>query len=344
MGRWESVPLATLSEAPATVGAQVLDLLDLPRHDELVELAELGVTTLDAALTHDRAELLTDFLAFAARRVAVVTSRRIPAAAVRELPRLLLADALTPEDVAAVEQLLGRALDALEPGSADRADGSAPLGDLARAYLDEVLRGHREGAVAVVLDAVRNGTDVATALTEVLEPAQKEIGRLWQTGEITVAQEHYCTAITQLVMTDLYPFLFTGADSGRRLVAVQAPGSLHEVGLRMVVDLLEHQGWDTSYLGAATGPGPVIDALVERPAHVLAISASMPGQVRAVAALIAAVRKDPRTAHVKVVVGGRPFLVAPGLAAEVGADGWAPDARETVALCSRLMEPGHVAV
>lgn len=344
MGRWESVPLATLSAVPATVGAQVLDLLGLPREDELMELAELGVTTLDAALAHDRTELLTDYLAFAARRVEVVTSRRIPSAAVRDAPAALFASTLATADIAAVADFLGRALDALEPGSADRAERSAPLGDLARAYLDEVLRGHREAAVAVVLDAVRRGTDVATALIEVLEPAQKEIGRLWQIGEITVAQEHYCTAITQLVMTDLYPFLFTGADSGRRLVAVQAPGSLHEVGLRMVADLLEHEGWDTTYLGAVPGPGPVIEALVERRAHVLAISASMPAHVRAVAALIAAVRNDPRTSHVKVVVGGRPFLVAPNLAAGVGADGWAHDARETVALCSRLMEPGHVAV
>lgn len=344
MGRWESVPLATLSAVPATVGAQVLDLLDLPREDELLELAELGVTTLDAALAHDRAELLADYLAFAARRVEAVTSRRVPPERVRGVPEALFAGTLTPADIAAVAAFLDRALGALRSRSVDRTDGSAPLGDLARAYLDEVLRGHREGAVAVVLDAVRAGTDVATALVEVLEPAQKEIGRLWQTGEITVAQEHYCTAVTQLVMTELYPFLFTGAETGRRLVAVQAPGSLHEVGLRMVVDLLEHQGWDTTYLGTTAGPGPVLDALVERRAHVLAISASMPAHVRAVAALVAAVRSDPRTAHVKVVVGGRPFLVAPGLAADVGADGWAHDARETVALCSRLMESGHVPV
>lgn len=344
MGRWESVPLATLSAAPATLGAQVLDLLSLPRDDELLELAEIGVTTLDAALAHDLTELLTDYLAFAARRIEVVTSRRIPTAAVRDVPAALFADSLATADIAIVGEFLGRALDALEPGSADRDEGATPLGNLARAYLDEVLRGHREGAVRVVLDAVRGGTDVATALIDVLEPAQKEIGRLWQIGEITVAQEHYCTAITQLVMTDLYPFLFTGADSGRRLVAVQAPGSLHEVGLRMVADLLEHEGWDTTYLGAVSGSGEVIETLVDRRAHVLAISASMPAHVRAVAALVDAVRNDPRTAHVKVVVGGRPFLVAPGLVAEVGADGCARDARETVALCSRLMESGHVPV
>jgi methanogenic corrinoid protein MtbC1 len=61
-------------------------------------------------------------------------------------------------------------------------------------------------------------------------------------------------------------------------------------------------------------------------------------------ALVSAVRTDPRTAAVKIVVGGRPFLVDPGLVAEVGADGSATDARQTVALCSRLVEADDVAV
>ena len=188
------------------------------------------------------------------------------------------------------------------------------------------------------------GTDLATVLIDVLEPAQKEIGRRWQEGEISVAQEHLCTSVTQQVMSELYPYLFTGVPRRHRLVAAQAPGSLHEVGLRMVVDLLEHEGWETTYLGEGNTPDEVVEALVTRHADVLAISASMPGQVRGVVALVTAVRSDPRTAAVKVVVGGRPFLVDPGLVAEVGADGSAADARETVELCARIVESDDVAV
>jgi methanogenic corrinoid protein MtbC1 len=45
------------------------------------------------------------------------------------------------------------------------------------------------------------------------------------------------------------------------------------------------------------------------------------------------IRADQRTAHVRVLVGGRPFSLNPGLAARLGADGWAPDAISAVALC-----------
>lgn len=344
MGGWESVPLAGLGVAPAAVGADVLRLLGLPRDDDLMELAELGVTTLDAALAHDRPPLLADYLAFAARRVLVLTGRRVDRAELLALPERL-APATIPE--AAVEPLttfLSRAVDAVSPGDLERLDPYVGLGDLARGYLEAALEGRRDEAVALVLDAVRHGTDLATVLTDVLEPAQKELGRLWQEGEISVTQEHLCTSVTQQVMSELYPYLFTGVPRRHRLVAVQAPGSLHEVGLHMVVDLLEHEGWDTTYLGEGATPGRVVESLSAQHADVLAISASMPGQVRAVAALVAAVRSDPRTARVKVVVGGRPFLVDPALVEEVGADGSAADARETVALCARMVETDDVAV
>ena len=243
-----------------------------------------------------------------------------------------------------LHDFLARSLDALRPGDLERLDPPVGLNDLARGYLDAVLDGRREQAVSMVLEAVRHGTDLATVLIDVLEPAQKEIGRRWQEGEISVAQEHLCTSVTQQVMSELYPYLFTGVPRRHRLVAAQAPGSLHEVGLRMVVDLLEHEGWETTYLGEGNTPDEVVEALVTRHADVLAISASMPGQVRGVVALVTAVRSDPRTAAVKVVVGGRPFLVDPGLVAEVGADGSAADARETVELCARIVESDDVAV
>ena len=44
----------------------------------------------------------------------------------------------------------------------------------------------------------------------VFQPCQREVGRLWEAGRITVAQEHYCTAATQVIMSQLAPRLVTG--------------------------------------------------------------------------------------------------------------------------------------
>ena len=69
-----------------------------------------------------------------------------------------------------------------------------------------------------------------------------------------MAQEHYCTAATQLIMSQLYPYIFTTGKNGRVLVGTCVSGDLHEIGVRMVSDFFEMEGWDTFYLAPTRRP------------------------------------------------------------------------------------------
>jgi MerR family transcriptional regulator, light-induced transcriptional regulator len=170
----------------------------------------------------------------------------------------------------------------------------------------------------------------------VFQRTQYEIGRLWQVNQISVAQEHYCTAATQLIMSQLYPYVFGGEKTHGTLVAACVAGELHEIGARMVCDFFEMDGWNTYYLGANVPTPDVVEALIERQAAVLAISATITYHVRAVEALIIAVRGAPECDSVKILVGGYPFKVAPELWRDIGADGSAPDAQAAVILAKRF--------
>lgn len=214
-------------------------------------------------------------------------------------------------------------------------DLAAPLADLARAYLDAQLAGDRQKASGMILDAVDGGTSVKDIYLQVFEPVQYEIGRLWQLNRINVAQEHFCTAVTQLVMSQLYPYIFSAAKNGRCLVATSAAGDLHEIGMRMVADFFEMDGWDTFYLGANTPADSVVEAIGQRRAEVLAVSATMGFNVGQVTDLIAAVRSvHPQ---VKILTGGYPFNLDPDLYKQVGADATAGTAAEAIALANRLL-------
>lgn len=216
----------------------------------------------------------------------------------------------------------------------------APLAALARAYLDALLRGERRLASVMILDAVAAGTPVKDIYLHVFQPAQYEIGRLWQVNQISVAQEHYCTAATQLVMSQLYPHLFAGDHTGGTLVAACVAGDLHEIGLRMVADFFEMDGWNTFYLGASMPATAVVDTIVERGADVLAISATISAHLRAVADLVARVRAAPGCGSVKILVGGRPFAAHPDLWKTMGADGCAADAQSAITLTNQLIADG----
>lgn len=207
--------------------------------------------------------------------------------------------------------------------------GDHPHGELALRYLNLVLAGQRDEASRLILEAADGGLSVRDIYMDVFQPVLYEIGRLWQINEISVAVEHYSTAITQTVMSRLYPRVFTTEKNGLSLVASSVGAELHEIGIRMVADFFEIEGWSTFYLGANAPAAAVVAALREQAASLLALSATMSAHVTQVAAIIEAVRRDCG-ADLFILVGGAAFNRSPGLWKQVGADATAGNAEEAV--------------
>ncbi len=254
--------------------------------------------------------------------------------------REVLEARLGAQHQAILDRYLGagvRALNQTPAAPPSYVEEDATLGRLARRYLDALLAGDRKAASQMILDAVDGGTPVREIYLHVFQPVQREIGRLWQTNRISVAQEHYCTAATQLIMSQLYPRIFTTERTGHRLVATCVGGELHEIGVRMVADFFEMEGWDTYYLGANTPAESVLSTIAEREPDILGVSATITMHVSDVKALIEQVRASGVGDGVKVLVGGYPFNTAPDLWRRVGADGYAPDAQEATAIARRWM-------
>jgi methanogenic corrinoid protein MtbC1 len=307
--------------------------------DRCFEDAGYHLAYLAQAIAADSVGLFADYVGWAK---VMLAKRGIPA---KDLSGLLetmkesLAHELPPDFSRLACDFLDRGLQQLPQMSNDVpcfiAEGT-PLAPLARQYLQALLRGERHIASKLMLDAAQNGIAVRDLYLQVFQLTQYEIGRLWQVDEISVAQEHYCTAATQLIMSQLYPYVFGGEKSRGALVATCVSGDLHEIGVRMVSDFFELDGWHTYYLGANAPMSAVVQAVVQHQADALAISATITYHVRAVESLIAAVRRTPKCGRVKILVGGYPFKTDPDLWKIIGADGSAPDAQEAILLANRL--------
>jgi methylmalonyl-CoA mutase cobalamin-binding domain/chain len=211
-----------------------------------------------------------------------------------------------------------------------------PLNELATNYLDKLLQGERHIAGQLIMDAVDKGVSVKEIYLHVFQPVLHEVGRLWQTNQVSVAQEHYCTAATQLVMSQLYTHIFSTERVGRRLVATSVGSELHEIGVRMVADFFEMAGWDTYYLGANTPTESILQTLTQDDIDVLGISTTMTYHVSAAADLINRIRSSGAGKNVKIMVGGYPFNIDPNLWQNIKADGYARDAQEAIQVANRL--------
>ena len=239
----------------------------------------------------------------------------------------------------AVEMIDGAraALPAMPSTTVSLIDDERPLAALARSYMRTLLGGYRQAAARLVFDAADRGEPVGRLYLHVFQPALREVGRLWQTNRINVAQEHFCSASTQVVMAQLLPLAITEQRRGRRVVVVCVGGELHDLGARMVADFFEMDGWDAFFCGADTPQAAVGQTVVERAADVLAVSATMGHRLHAVRDLVERVRAHPRCARLRILVGGHPFTVDPALWRTVGADGSAADAEAAVESANRWL-------
>ena len=215
-------------------------------------------------------------------------------------------------------------------------DDSTKLGHLAREFHNLLLQGKRHAASTLITNAAENGTPVADIYLDVFQASQYEIGRLWQRNEISVAQEHFCTAATQMIMSQLYPYIFHGERSGHSLVATCVTEDMHEIGIRMVCDFYEMEGWDTFYLGANTPLDAILSTVQTHNADILAISATIGTHISRVRDIIMAIRANANCTSTRILVGGLPFLVDKELWRKLGADGCAPNARDAVRLGTTL--------
>jgi methanogenic corrinoid protein MtbC1 len=253
--------------------------------------------------------------------------------------REVLEQELPPEMAKLADEYLEAGIEQLnKPVKEDKPyiRASEYLGQLAMGYNECLLKGDREGASILVMNAVEKGTPVKDIYLHVFQKSQYEIGRLWLSNKRSVAKEHFCSAATQQIMSRLYPHIFSSKRKGTRFLAASIGGELHEIGIRMVADFFEMDGWDTRYLGANTPAFSINKAIEEFDPHIVGLSIAIPHHKSKLMKSIQQVR-EKFGGKVKIMVGGNALNHSNTGIHELGADGFAPDAEQAVNTANQLI-------
>jgi len=215
-----------------------------------------------------------------------------------------------------------------------------PYYKLSADYLTNLLEGNPLVFNSLILEkAQQDNISVKDIYLHVFEPVQKEIGRLWQLGKISVAQEHYCTSATQSLIAHLYPlFLNAGGENRPTCITACIGNELHEIGIRMVADFLEMDNWSTYHLGANTPNYSLIKTVLEKQVDILAISVTITYHLHQLEKLITDLRKNKEAEKIKIMVGGYPFNVDNQLWKKIGADATAGQGQDAVYQANRLIK------
>jgi methanogenic corrinoid protein MtbC1 len=113
-------------------------------------------------------------------------------------------------------------------------------------------------------------------------------------------------------------------------------GDIHDLGKNMVAMFFIARGFRVIDLGVDVPADRFVAAVREHHPDILALSALLTTTAQNQHQVLQALEAAGLRSTVKVIVGGAP--ITPHLAAEMGADGYAPNAREAVELAWRLMQ------
>ncbi|MBN2285112.1 MAG: cobalamin-dependent protein [Tissierellales bacterium] len=192
--------------------------------------------------------------------------------------------------------------------------------DLAKAFFNSLLGRDRRVSAGIISEAVNSGILIEDIYTQVFVPAMTEIGNYWYQKKIGIDQEHYATAVTQTVMAQLYPKIFNMKKNGKTLIGICVGNELHEMGIRVLCDLMEVNGWDTIYLGAAVPVASVLESLDTYNPDLVLLSMTMPNYIDSCKELVDAIQSDKRFNHIKIAIGGRAVDMLKGLRETWGID------------------------
>jgi methanogenic corrinoid protein MtbC1 len=212
-----------------------------------------------------------------------------------------------------------------------------PLKKEVTTYLEYLLQGKRREATLLITELIQQEVSIKDIYQFIFQVSQYEVGLLWQRNKITVAHEHYCTAATQQIMSGLYHHIFSTKRRGKTLVACSVAGELHELGIRMVTDYFEMDGWDTYYLGSNIPDHQVQESLKEYKADIFALSVTLPTHVSKAVNLIKKLRDNRDLIQLKIMVGGYPFITNPNLWQKVEADAFAKNADQAITRANELV-------
>ena len=210
----------------------------------------------------------------------------------------------------------------------------APLDGTRSVFVQAILIGRRLEALMIARGALREGHAAMNVYAHVFQDALYEIGRRWENGQITVAQEHMATATVQYVIAQIYSELPVTAHSRGNAIVTGVQGEFHQVGANIVADMLEVDGWDVRFLGTNMPHRDILAAVADGEINLLGISATMLFNLPHVRALVLEVREKLGSRAPRIVVGGGAFRLSAHFCAELRLEGPAADLRSAVQLCA----------
>jgi methanogenic corrinoid protein MtbC1 len=198
--------------------------------------------------------------------------------------------------------------------------------DLSREYLKPLLEGDRVACRAVVDQSIDAGISPFDLLTQLVWPTMELLQSLYREDQITITQLNLATRLNRSLTDQICAKLPHSEPKNRKVLIFCGNDEPEELGGQICAELFEADGWTARFAGGGVPEDEVLNLIGEFRPDLLVMFATLPTNVPAVRKLIDYLRDVNSCPDMQVMCCGGIYKRAEGLAEEIGADLYAPDA------------------
>ncbi len=201
---------------------------------------------------------------------------------------------------------------------------------------DAIIKGDNTASKEMAEKLVADGVKATEILNDGLVPGMNVVGTKFKANEMYIPEVLIAARAMHAAMDIIKPLLAeSGAEMKGTVVVGTVQGDLHDIGKNLVCMMLEGGGFSVVDAGVDIPADQFVAKAKESGASVIGLSALLTTTMPGMKEVIDAVKADPETADVKVMVGGAPLTQE--YADSIGAAGYAADASSAVDLANELM-------
>jgi len=141
--------------------------------------------------------------------------------------------------------------------------------------LNLLMSGDRSKCSELVRNYLNNGASIEVLYETIIKEALYEVGELWEYNKISVATEHLASAIVEGILNEIYFKIISGDKINKTVILSCTEDEYHQIGIKMISDVFEMNGWNSYFLGANTPTDELISFSKTIKPDIFAISLSI---------------------------------------------------------------------
>lgn len=186
-------------------------------------------------------------------------------------------------------------------------------------YMNSLLNCDKETAIKFALSFIKS-MDIRKFYNDIIIPSLIETGVLWEKGIVDVWKEHFITEITLDIMKLLKTKFVLENRTNKSILALTPGPEMHSIGLRMICDIFDSEGWDTIFLGSNVPTESVLSAIKEKKPDVVALSVTLSYHIESASLLIYAIKQVYINDCPLIIIGGSGLKHLDNILESTGAD------------------------